>query len=196
MLLCVPSPCCLGMTCCVSVLQPGMENSFKLLWPTKILYWQIVIQIVAWRNEAFIILLLLSLSLCFSLFPAHDCFWDLLDLNNFNEYSKVLPFCKYWIWAGDYETKQQEIHFSMRQQRICGSWRSDGEKYSITIWTTRKASIETLIILSATECSSETKPRGTRLSNFSASETMCSLFCSLLSNASSTKKKKKVTIIW
>lgn len=149
---------------------------------------------VLWRNEAFIILLLLSLCLCFSLFPAHDYFWDLLYLNNFNEYSKILPFCKYWIRAGDYETIQEETQFSMRHQRTCGSWRTDEERYTITVWTTRKASIETLIILSAAECFSETKPQGARLSNFSASETMRSLFCSLLLNAS--HKKRKAIIIW
>lgn len=105
---------------CVHAVTWG-EESLKLLGPTKILYWQIVIQMVLWRNEVFIILLLLSLSFCFSLFPAHDFFWDLLDFNNFNEWvrtSKILLFCKYWIWAGDCETIQQEIQFSMRQQRI------------------------------------------------------------------------------
>lgn len=53
------------------------------------------------------------------------------------------------------ETIQNVFNFNTRQQRIYRSCRRDEEKYTMNIQTARKASVETLVMLSATECNSD-----------------------------------------
>lgn len=133
------------------------EESLQLLGPTKILYWQAAMQMVPWGNEAFIVLLLLPLSLPFPVF----CLWLLLWFIRFQQLQKmdrdlegiiILTVVKTsnWLW----ETVQNVINFNTRQQRIYRSCRRDEENYTMRIQTARKALIETLIILSATKCNS------------------------------------------
>lgn len=88
------------------------------------------------------------------------------------------------------ETVQNVINFNTRQQRIC---RRNEEKYTMSIQTARKASIETLITLGATECNS-----GLVISMLVKPFVLYSVLCCQMLSVKKIKikNKKVVIIIW
>lgn len=202
MLLCISSLCCLDMTCCVSMLGTGEGNPWSYWGQQRFFIDKLRFRWCCKENEAFVVLLLVSQSL---LFPI-SCSRLLLRFIRFEEFQGmdkdlkdiiILQILNMGRWLRLYSRKSTLV---LGSREFVGAGGLMKGNILLLFEQLEKLQLELSSILRATECNSETKPQATRLSNFSASETMCFLFCSLLSNASSKKKKGNNnmvdTVIW